>query len=407
MDEAFNDQRLLDMIRIVSAKGESGRLQINVGQTRGAFFFTRGKLVDARMGSLTGLPAVNAAVSLREAAISFDPSIPPPSSSFIALNERIVLRQLFGIETARPEASNDEKSGNEDELTLTRSRDVPLSDATNPNWRATHPQNHAQKTERENKATEQRRIVKLEGAEDLAQIKTTREAEPGAGEIPVRSEARKSLEEKEGRSIAPQETIAQTNPPPVTERAPLSYRRILCVAMFLVLVGAGTVALVLVLHERVLNQQRSTTAPKPRESSLAVTAEVGNQVEEESPETQNLTGQWKVINVVEKTSYRSFSNVEIGFRVFINQTGREFTAKGEKVSENGQLLPANARTPIHLSGSIDGQRVEATFIEQGVRRKTSGRFVWRIENAYGLTGTFVSSAARSRGTSAATKVLSG
>ena len=401
MDETLRDQRLLDVIRMLSSKGESGRLQIKVGPTRGVFFFKKGKLVDARMGSLTGLPAVNAAVSMQEPAFSFDPSIPPPSSSFIALNERIVLKQLFGIETAHAEAGKDEKSVNGDELTLTGSTELPLCDATDPEWSATHPQNHAHKPAREKERTEER----LEGAADLAQRKTTLEAQPLAVEIPGRIEARKSLEEKEGQSIAPQETFAQTNRLTETQPLPLSNRRILYVAMFLVLIGAGTVAFVLALHERVMNTQRSTIASKASESSLAIPTEASNQIEQKSSETRNLTGQWKVINVVEKTSYRSFTNVEIGFRLFINQTGREFTAKGEKVSENGQILPATARTPIHLSGSIDGDRVEAVFTEEGVRRKTSGRFVWRIENAYELAGTFVSSAARSRGTSAVTKEL--
>jgi hypothetical protein len=94
------------------------------------------------------------------------------------------------------------------------------------------------------------------------------------------------------------------------------------------------------------------------------------------------------------------------FQLAINQTGRNFTAKGEKVSENGRSLPASDRTPIHVTGSINGDRVEATFFEEGTLRKTNGRFVWRTEKpGSGLAGTFVSSAARTSGKSAATKEL--
>jgi hypothetical protein len=118
----------------------------------------------------------------------------------------------------------------------------------------------------------------------------------------------------------------------------------------------------------------------------------------------NLTGTWRVTNVVRKTSYRSFEHLEVGFQLAINQTGRQFIAEGQKVSENGRILPISRRTPIHVTGSIDGDRIEATFFEEGLGRKTNGRFVWKIHNGgAGLSGMFVSTAAKSSGKSAATK----
>ena len=147
-----------------------------------------------------------------------------------------------------------------------------------------------------------------------------------------------------------------------------------------------------------LSQASGSLVPIPEEQR--------KQIEQASSVVENLTGKWTVVNVVEKTSYRSFKNLEIGFRLAINQTGRTFTAKGEKVSENGRSLPASGRTPIHVTGSINGDRVEATFFEEGALRKTCGRFVWRIEKpGLGLAGTFVSTAARTSGKSAATKEL--
>jgi hypothetical protein len=121
--------------------------------------------------------------------------------------------------------------------------------------------------------------------------------------------------------------------------------------------------------------------------------------------TQDLTGTWNVVNTVEKTSFGSFKNLKIGFNLSINQNGKGFTGRGEKVSENGRSLPANSRTPILVRGSINGDRVEATFSEVGTTRKTNGRFVWRIDKAGALTGTFVSTAARTSGRSAARKEL--
>ena len=119
---------------------------------------------------------------------------------------------------------------------------------------------------------------------------------------------------------------------------------------------------------------------------------------------QDLSGKWNVVNTVETTSYNTYKNMKIGFALSINQTGTTFTGNGRKVSENGRSLPANSRTPIQVKGSINGDRIEATFFEQGSARKSNGKFVWRIDKAgRGLTGNFATTAARSSGKSAATR----
>jgi hypothetical protein len=118
----------------------------------------------------------------------------------------------------------------------------------------------------------------------------------------------------------------------------------------------------------------------------------------------DLNGEWRLINTIEKTDYTSFHNLQLGFRLKINQTGKDFTATGEKFSENGQTLPAGSRTPIQLTGSIEGDKVIATFVEDGLRRRSNGRFVWKLQSGGDrLTGTFVSTAANNRGRSAVTK----
>lgn len=379
MEKTLNNNRLLDVIAILSSEGETGRLQIRVGTTGGAFFFKKGKLVDARMGTLSGFAAVNATVSIREARFSFDSSIQPPPSNFNNPGERIVLKQLFGIETMDPAARNAQVSLTGVEPAFTRPKEVLLSE---PKLSASDRQNDAHKQAQEEGSTEsERELEKLEEAEDLAKRKETVEAQRTADE---RSKLRR--------------TIAY----PLLQSWPSSSHSGLYLAILLVLMGAGAVAFVQKWSERRL----PTLTGKPSESSLPLPTQISRQFEQKSSGERNLTGQWKVINTVEKTSYRSFTNLELGFRLRINQTGTHFTAEGEKVSENGRILPATGQTPICLTGSIDGDRVEATFVEQGVRRKTGGRFVWRIENAgAGLTGRFVSTAARSTGTSAATKEL--
>lgn len=120
--------------------------------------------------------------------------------------------------------------------------------------------------------------------------------------------------------------------------------------------------------------------------------------------TQNLSGTWNVVNTVENTSHQSFVNLQLGYRLIINQTGTSFTAEGEKLLENGRALPPSGRTALRLTGAVDGETVSASFVEKGARRKTRGRFVWRFEREGTLLkGTFISTAANSSGTSVATK----
>lgn len=121
---------------------------------------------------------------------------------------------------------------------------------------------------------------------------------------------------------------------------------------------------------------------------------------------RDLSGKWNVVNTIETTSYGTYKNMKIGFDLSINQTGSTFSGKGRKVSENGRSLPAGSRTPIQVNGSIKGDMIEATFYEAGTARKSNGKFVWRIDKAgRGLTGKFATTAARSRGKSAATREL--
>jgi TonB family protein len=109
MDATLNKSKLLDVIAALTSRGESGRLQITGPGRRGAFFFKNGKLVAAHMGPFSGFPAVNFAVSTAEATFKFDSSIPPPTTpGFLPINERILLRERFGIDTIDDEIIEDQ-----------------------------------------------------------------------------------------------------------------------------------------------------------------------------------------------------------------------------------------------------------------------------------------------------------
>ena len=302
------ENKILEVIQTLAASGETGRLQLQSGAMQGALFFRHGELVDARVGNLTGFPAVNAIAAMRNATFSFDPSVAPPPLSSIRPSERVVLKQFFGI----------------------------------------HP------AERE--------------------------------EVP---------------------TVELPGVPRYRPRSRVVYRTALILAVLLVAMAVGAVALRNRYREQVLpaavatNDTRATTpvAAEPVPATAAAEPEPAPSMD------RNLTGKWTVVNKVQNTSYSSYKNLEIGFDLSIRQDGNGFTGEGRKVSENGRSLPANSRTPIHVKGSIEGDRIEAAFFEDGALRKTNGRFVWKMDKAGGLTGTFVSTAAGASGKSTARKEL--
>lgn len=342
MPDLENAQGILDVIKSINANGESGQLEITSRGTRGALLFNRGKLVDARLGSLHGFQAINAAASLRDVQFSFDNSVSTPHTSFIAPSERVVLMRFFGIEAAN-QAEIEDQVDDEVDWDITPEPVVPLA---------------------------------------------------AVDDTPITD-----VEETPTVEVRP------------VVRVPFQQQPRSHVALYLVILLAsvvGVIALMPRLNAPRQSEQAASTPPAVTVSqpeSTIVTSDSPSTVvtaEQRDVKVQDLSGRWNVINTIQKTAYQSFGNMKIGFRLNIKQTGKDFTASGEKFSENGRNLPAGDRTPIRVTGSIDGDKVVATFVEEGAMRKTNGRFAWRLQRD-GLAGTFVSNAANSSGKSAATK----
>jgi hypothetical protein len=322
MSEMRSVSGILEVIKSITSNNETGRLEIVSSSTRGTLLFNEGKLVDARLGSLSGFPAVNAAVELRDVQVSFDHVAPASHLSSITPSERVVLKRFFGIEAAEMDEPSDTAKP---EINWNPSPEpvVPLNEA------ATIPVAFF---------SVPRLGVCLALLIGLA-----------VGTIALRSRF------KTPQPSAPVAIVVESQPSLVTE-------------------------------------------PQPEVKQVAA------EPEKRAAKVQDLTGDWQVINTVQTTAYKSFDDMKVGFRLKINQEGKEFTGKGEKFSENGQTLPAANRTPINVTGSIDGDKVVATFVEDGRMRRTNGRFVWKLQNGSDqLAGTFVSTAANSSGTSAMTK----
>jgi hypothetical protein len=114
----------------------------------------------------------------------------------------------------------------------------------------------------------------------------------------------------------------------------------------------------------------------------------------------NLTGAWTVTNTVLETSYPSYRNLRLEFRVVVRHEGSAFTGAGEKYLENGRPIPVAARSPIRVQGRVTtGAVLEVTFQEDGRARPIQGRFRLTMQDRHHLAGTFVSTAANASGAS--------
>jgi hypothetical protein len=114
----------------------------------------------------------------------------------------------------------------------------------------------------------------------------------------------------------------------------------------------------------------------------------------------DLSGEWMMINTVWETQYAAYQHLQLGFRLWIRQQGQTFEATGEKYLENGRSIPAAARRRITIQGTLKaGGVIEATFVEAGRRRQTTGRLQLTRRDSQHLQGTFHSTAAGSSGAS--------
>ena len=392
-------QGVLPVIQSIASKHESGELEIGSSRNHGVLRFSKGKLVDATFGTLSGFQAINAAVALPDLEFSFRPLTSTPRPGSIAPNERRVLKSFFGIEAA--DASDDVVE--------------PATD-----WNTTPHQ-----------------VVPLAEVDEVAQSDKPLEEEPLAessfvsGETSATNGAQSQIPFVADGPIVRDARVYRrrgtARVPRKRERHAQFLRKVPAVIAML-LVTLAVAAAITFIHKRKpspelasvpptvgaqssMNEAGSTPEPvAPQQTaqttSAAPTPGVAAREREQSMQSdvQDLTGEWHIINTIDKTAYRSFQNMRIGFRLKIQQKGNDFTATGEKVSENGRALPTRSRTPINVTGSIDGDNVVATFVEDGSMRKTNGRFSWRLQNeTASLTGTFVTAAANSSGKSLATR----
>ena len=130
-------------------------------------------------------------------------------------------------------------------------------------------------------------------------------------------------------------------------------------------------------------------------------------VEVEVVETSagDLSGWWELTNTIQSTNYPDYQGLRLGYRIQIEQDGARIVGRGQKWSENGRPVASAGRTPLTVTGTVEGDTVTLQFTERGVRRSTTGGFTWQLSaDRTALRGTFWSDAADTSGRSIARRL---
>jgi hypothetical protein len=160
------------------------------------------------------------------------------------------------------------------------------------------------------------------------------------------------------------------------------------------------------------SRERATGAVAPSAATTGTRAATPAPVSERQRDAENaagarnaasvrVAGSWDLATNVESASYKAYHGLRLGYRVRLEQQGNRITGIGHKWTENGRELGPQARTPIRLEGTTDGQRLTLNFTEQGARRTSAGKFILHVTDDGLLRGRFSSNAARASGTAEA------
>jgi hypothetical protein len=90
----LNEYPLADLISILRRQRKTGRLLIEYAISPCSLYFAEGNLVEAQLGSMSGLQAVLVALSQPNASFNFNPLIQPPGNSINESSQKVILELL-------------------------------------------------------------------------------------------------------------------------------------------------------------------------------------------------------------------------------------------------------------------------------------------------------------------------
>jgi hypothetical protein len=137
-----------------------------------------------------------------------------------------------------------------------------------------------------------------------------------------------------------------------------------------------------------------STPPQPQDESP------GDAPTEPPDAALDLSGEWQITNTILESSRVRERNVRAAFQILIRQSGRDFQGEGEMAAGADRQGPTSVPNRLKIYGTIaNGSSIAAVFREENRWRAIDGRFILSRSDQNRLTGTFVSTSARLRGSS--------
>jgi hypothetical protein len=122
---------------------------------------------------------------------------------------------------------------------------------------------------------------------------------------------------------------------------------------------------------------------------------------------KNITGEWKSTITINESSYNSYVNLGIEFRIHLLQKGNDIIGSGEKIKDlnidgTETVFERSKRVSIEISGNYEKSylkrsKVYFNIIEKGTLRDSRSTYILVVKNSRLLKGTFKSTVADSSG----------
>lgn len=121
-------------------------------------------------------------------------------------------------------------------------------------------------------------------------------------------------------------------------------------------------------------------------------------------EALDLTGRWRVIHHVQKSSRSRYVGLNIEFQITLVQDGDKVTGDGEKFLVDWQLANRDEASRLAIEGQVDQSGVRISLLERSPKnpnRTIVGEISWQVLNSNHMIGSFRVDAAETSGSSEA------
>lgn len=120
--------------------------------------------------------------------------------------------------------------------------------------------------------------------------------------------------------------------------------------------------------------------------------------------SHNLNGDWKFTFHVKSSTLKSTIGTRFGYKILVHTDKEKFEAKGEKFWINEETIPYAEHDRIEFTGTLSEESIHSIYTLYGSKRTTVGDIDMNVIDDNTMEGTFVGTAADTKGTVSAVRL---